>query len=218
VGTGYIVALTLVIAVPLGVGASIYLAEYARDDWFTRVVRFGVEALAGIPSIVFGLFGFALFVIALGLNFSILSGSLTLACLCLPVIIRTCEEAIKAVPVKLREASLSLGATKWQTITKVVLPAALPGIITAIILTVGRVVEETACLYVTMGGSSNMPTSIWSNARTLSLHLYYLAMETRAINKALATGVVLVLIIVVINFVTRWLTTRYVARSFGGSR
>jgi len=218
VGTGYIVALTLVIAVPLGVGASIYLAEYARDDWFTRVVRFGVEALAGIPSIVFGLFGFALFVIALGLNFSILSGSLTLACLCLPVIIRTCEEAIKAVPLKLREASLSLGATKWQTITKVVLPAALPGIITAIILTVGRVVEETACLYVTMGGSSNMPTSIWSNARTLSLHLYYLAMETRAINKALATGVVLVLIIVVINFVTRWLTTRYVARSFGGSR
>lgn len=217
VGTVYIIALTLAIAVPLGVGAAIYLAEYARDNWFTRIVRFGVEALAGIPSIVFGLFGFALFVIALGFNFSILSGSLTLACLCLPVIIRTCEEAIKAVPVKLREASLSLGATKWQTITRIILPAAFPGIVTAVILTVGRVVEETACLYVTMGGSSNFPTSIWSNARTLSLHLYYLAMETTAIDKALATGVILILIIVVINFVTRWLTNRYVARSFGGS-
>lgn len=218
VGTVYIVAVTLVIAVPLGIGAAIYLAEYARDNWFTRIVRFGVEALAGIPSIVFGLFGFALFVIALGLNFSILSGALTLACLCLPVIIRTCEEAIKAVPLNLREASLSLGATKWQTVISVVLPAAFPGIVTAVILTVGRVVEETACLYVTMGGSSNMPTSIWSNARTLSLHLYYLAMETTAIDKALATGVVLILIIVIINFVTRWLTNRYVARLFGGNR
>jgi len=202
----------------VGVGAAIYLSEYAVNNWFTKMVRFGVESLAGIPSIVFGLFGFALFVIALGFNFSILSGSLTLACLCLPVIIRTCEEAIKAVPGTYREASYGLGATKWQTIMHVILPAAIPGIITAIILTVGRIVEETACLYVTMGGSSNMPTSVWSNSRTLSLHLYYLAMETTAVDKALATGVILILIIVVINFVTRWLSNRYVAMTRGGNR
>lgn len=218
VGTLYLVALTLLIAVPLGVGAAIYLSEYAVNNWFTKMVRFGVESLAGIPSIVFGLFGFALFVIALGFNFSILSGSLTLACLCLPVIIRTCEEAIKAVPGTYMEASYGLGATKWQTIMHIILPAAIPGIITAIILTVGRIVEETACLYVTMGGSSNMPTSVWSNSRTLSLHLYYLAMETTAVDKALATGVILILIIVVINFVTRWLSNRYVAMTRGGNR
>ena len=218
VGTLYLVVLTLLIAVPLGVGAAIYLSEYAANNWFTRTVRFGVESLAGIPSIVFGLFGFALFVIALGFNFSILSGSLTLACLCLPVIIRTCEEAIKAVPDTYREASYGLGATKWQTIMHVILPTAIPGVITAIILTVGRIVEETACLYVTMGGSSNMPTSIWSNSRTLSLHLYYLAMETTAVDKALATGVILILIIVVINFTTRWLSSRYVAMTRGGNR
>lgn len=218
VGTVYLILVTLIIAVPLGIGAAIYLSEYASNNWFTRVVRFGVESLAGIPSIVFGLFGFALFVMALGFNFSILSGSMTLACLCLPVIIRTCEEAIKAVPVSYREASYGLGATKWQTIVHVILPAAIPGIITAIILTVGRVVEETACLYVTMGGSANMPTSLWSNARTLSLHLYYLAMETTAINKALATGVILILIIVVINFTTRWLSNRYISMYGGGKR
>ncbi len=210
-GTVYLIILTLIIALPMGIGAAIYLAEYSSNNLFTRIVRFGVESLAGIPSIVFGLFGFALFVIALGFNFSILSGSMTLACLCLPVIIRTCEEAIKTVPVTLREASLSLGATRWQTITNVVLPAAIPGIVTSIILTVGRVVEETACLYVTMGGSSNMPTSIWSNARTLSLHLYYLAMETTAINKALATGVILITIIIILNFSTRWLSNRFIS-------
>lgn len=218
VGTAYLIVLTLIIAMPLGLGGAIYLAEYAGNNWFTRIVRFGVESLAGIPSIVFGLFGFALFVLALNLSFSILSGSLTLACLCLPVIIRACEEAIKAVPKTYREASLSLGATKWQTIINVVLPAALPGIITAIILTVGRAVEETACLYVTMGGSSNMPTSIWSNARTLSLHLYYLAMETTAIHKALATGVILIIIIVVINFITRWASNRYLTAMYGENR
>ncbi len=216
VGTLYLIGITLLIAVPLGVGAAIYMAEYARNNWFTKLVRFGVESLAGIPSIVFGLFGFALFVTALGFNFSIMSGALTLACLCLPVIIRTCEEAMKAVPRTYREASYGLGATKWQTITHVILPAAIPGIITSIILTVGRVVEETACLYVTMGGSSNMPTSIWSSARTLSLHLYYLAMETTAINKALATGVILIIIIIIINFATRWLSDRYIAMSGGG--
>ena len=215
VGTVYIVILTLVIAAPLGIGAGVYLAEYASDNRFTRLIRYGVETLAGVPSIVFGLFGFALFVIALNFSFSLLSGALTLACLVLPTIIRTTEEAIRTVPRSYREASLALGATKWQTIRKVVLPSALPGIITAIILAIGRSVEETACLYVTLGGSANMPDSIFSNGRTLSLHLYYLAMETRAMDKALATGVILILTIIVINGITRWLSSRYMARMQG---
>jgi phosphate transport system permease protein len=209
------VALTILIATPLGVGAGIYLSEYARNNWFTKLIRYGVETLAGVPSIVFGLFGFALFVIALKFSFSILSGALTLACLVLPTIIRTTEEAIKTVPRDYREGSLALGATKWQTIKTVVLPSAMPGIVTAIILAIGRSVEETACLYVTMGGSANMPTSFLSNGRTLSLHLYYLAMDTTAMEKALATGIVLIFIIIVINWVTRWISRRYMRRLKG---
>ncbi len=215
VGTIYLVALTIIIATPLGVGAGIYLAEYARDNWFTRIIRYGVETLAGVPSIVFGLFGFALFVIALGFSFSILSGALTLACLVLPTVIRTTEEAVKAVPRDYREGSLALGATKWQTIKSVVLPSAMPGVVTAIILAIGRSVEETACLYVTMGGSANMPTTFLDNGRTLSLHLYYLAMDTMAMEKALATGIVLIFIIIVINWVTRWISQRYMRRLKG---
>lgn len=215
VGTIYLVGLTVLIATPLGVGAGIYLSEYARDNWFTKIIRYGVETLAGVPSIVFGLFGFALFVMALGFSFSILSGALTLACLVLPTIIRTTEEAIKTVPRDYREGSLALGATKWQTIKNVVLPSAMPGIVTAIILAIGRSVEETACLYVTMGGSANMPTTFLDNGRTLSLHLYYLAMDTMAMDKALATGVVLIFIIIVINWVTRWISRRYMRKLKG---
>jgi phosphate transport system permease protein len=215
VGTFYIAILTIVIATPLGLGAAIYLTEYATDNWVTKAIRYGVETLAGVPSIIFGLFGFALFVTILHFNFSILSGALTLACLVLPTFIRTAEEAIKAVPNSYREAGLALAATKWQTISRVVLPAALPGIITAVILCVGRSVEETACLYVTIGGSAAMPTSFLSGGRTLSLHLYYLAMETRALDKAMATGVVLIVIILLINGVTNWLTRRFHAKMMG---
>lgn len=215
VGTFYIAILTIAIAAPLGLGAAIYLAEYAADNWVTKTIRYGVETLAGVPSIIFGLFGFALFVTILHFNFSILSGALTLACLVLPTFIRTAEEAIKAVPNSYREAGLALAATKWQTVSRVVLPAALPGIITAVILCVGRSVEETACLYVTMGGSAAMPTSFLSGGRTLSLHLYYLAMETRALDKAMATGVVLIVIILLINGITNWLTRRFHARMMG---
>jgi len=215
VGTAYIVVLTLAMAAPLGIGAGIYLAEYASDNWFTRIVRWVIDTLAGVPSIVFGLFGFALFVIALKLSFCILAGALTLACLVLPTIIRTTEEALKAVPQGHREGSLALGATRWQTIRHVVLPAAMPGIVTAIILAIGRSVEETACLYVTMGGSSNMPITPLDNGRTLSLHLFYLAMNTNAMEKALATGVVLIIIIVIINAITRWLSTRWMKHMQG---
>src|SRR5512136_1667238 len=126
--TLYLITLTMAIVVPLGVGAAIYLSEYASDNRLTRLIRFGTEVLAGVPSIVFGMFGFALLVIALHFNFSILSGALTLVCLLLPTLIRTSEEAIRAVPRSYREAALALGATKWQTTWRVTLPAAITGI------------------------------------------------------------------------------------------
>jgi phosphate transport system permease protein len=215
VSTLYLIVLTMVILIIHGLGADIYLAEYARNNWFTRIVRYAVETLAGVPSIVFGLFGFAVFVTVLHFKFSILSGALTLVCLLLPTLIRTSEEAIKAVPRGHREASLALGTTKWQTIRHVILPAAMPGIITGVILCIGRAIGETACLYVTMGGSSAMPTSFLSGGRTLALHLFYLATDTRAFAKAMATGVILIIIIIAINFLTNYLSSRFQRRIQG---
>ncbi|MFN2292366.1 MAG: phosphate ABC transporter permease PstA, partial [Anaerolineae bacterium] len=164
VATLYLVVFTMVLATPIGVGAAIYLTEYAADasrrsKFLARLImvaRAGVEILAGVPSIIYGLFGFALFVVAMNTftgGFSILSASLAGACMVLPVIIRTSEEALLAVPRSYREGSLALGATKWQTITQLVLPAALPGIVTGLILSVGRIVAETAIFWVTIGGS-----------------------------------------------------------------
>jgi len=217
VSTVYLVVVTIVILVPIGLGAAIYLAEYAPDNRMTRLIRYGVETLAGVPSIIFGLFGFALFVTALHFNFSILSGALTLVCLLLPTMIRTSEEAIKSVPYAHREAALALGTTRWQMVSRVLLPTALPGIVTAIILCVGRAIEETACLYVTLGGSAAMPSSLLSGGRTLSLHVFYLAMETRAFDKAMATGAVLIITIIVINSLTNWLSYRFQKRMRGAS-
>jgi phosphate transport system permease protein len=145
------------------------------------------------------LFGYALFVSTLKFGFSLLSAALAGACLVLPTIIRTTEEALRAVPDDYRRGSLALGATKWQTLYRIVLPAALPGIITGIILSVGRVISETAIFYVTLGGSYRLPTSIMDGGRTLALHLYYLAMDTRAFDKAMGTGAVLVVMIILIN-------------------
>lgn len=213
--TLYLIGITVIILVPIGVGAAVYLAEYARDNRLTRLIRYGVEVLAGVPSILFGLFGFALFVTALHFSFSIVSGALTLVCLLLHTMIRTTEEAIRSVPYSHREAALALGATRWQMIYRVVLPTALPGIVTAIILCVGRAIGETACLYVTMGGSAAMPNSIFDGGRALSLHVFYLAMETRAFEKAMATGAVLIVTIIVINAVTNWLSYRFQARMRG---
>jgi len=216
--TFYLVGLTLLIATPLGVGAAMFLIEYAGEQSlgskFLRsmisVANFAVETLAGIPSIIFGLFGYALFVSTLKFGFSLLSAALAGACLVLPTIIRTTEEALLAVPNDYRRGSLALGATKWQTLYRVVLPASTPGIITGIILSVGRVISETAIFFVTLGGSYRMPTSIMDSGRTLALHLYYLAMDTRAFDKAMGTGAVLVVMIILINllidFVSRKLT------------
>lgn len=209
VSTLYIVTVTLLILVPVGLGAAIYLAEYAPNNRFTRVIRYGVETLSGVPSIIFGLFGYALFVTVLNFSFSILSGSLTLVCLLLPTMIRTSEEAIKSVPYAYREAALALGTTRWQMVSRVLLPAALPGIVTSVILCIGRAIEETACLYVTLGGSAAMPTSLFSGGRTLSLHVYYLAMETNALDKAMTTAAVLIITIILINSLTNFIVFRF---------
>ncbi len=200
-----LVLLTMAVAAPVGVGAAIYLVEYGearggrRGRRFVRWVRFGVETLAGVPSILFGLFGYALFVSALHFGFSLLAAGLTGACLILPVIIRTSEEALRAVPRAYREGGLALGATHWQTIWRVVLPSALSGIATGLVLSVGRIIGETAVFYVTLGGSYRKPTSLLSGGRTMALHLFYLAMETRAFDKAMGTAVVLVLAVIFVN-------------------
>ena len=220
VTTFYLALLTIAIATPLGVGAAVYLVEYAgemqgRGGLIPRLVglaRFGVETLAGVPSIVFGLFGYALFVTTMRFGFSLLSAGLAGACLILPVIIRASEEALRAVPRSYREGSLALGTTQWQTVWGIVLPAALPGIITGIVLSVGRVVSETAVFYVTLGGSYRMPTSLLSGGRTMALHVYYLAMDTRAFDKAMGTGAILILSIILINAVINYLSRRLTVR------
>lgn len=213
--TLWLVGATLVVTVPLGIGAAIYLAEYARDTWRTEIVRRGVELLAGIPSIVFGLFGLAIFVQVFDLGLSIISGSLTLACLLLPFMIRSTEEAMRSVPRSHREASLALGATRWQMVRSVVLPSALPGIITGIILCAGGAVAESACLYVVMGGSAEMPGTPLDGGRSLAVHIFYLINETNALDKAMATGAVLMVFVLVLNIATRFLSWQYRARVGG---
>lgn len=203
VGTLYLTAASLLLAVPLGVAAAVYLEEYARtDSKFAWLVNLTAETLAGIPSIIFGLFGFIFFVIFLGLGWSIISGALTLAIMILPTITRTAQEAILSVPREYRENSLALGAGKWQTVRRVVIPPALPGIITGIILSIGRAVGETAAIILTAGSSLNMPLSLSDPARTMSVHLYLLAMEGISMERAFATAFLIILLIVIINCLT----------------
>jgi phosphate transport system permease protein len=226
VTTLYLVALTIIIATPLGVGAAIYLAEYAGEAqresrlvaWLIAIARTGVEILAGVPSIIFGLFGFALFVSFMKLKFSLLSAGLSGACLILPVIIRTSEEALLAVPRSYREASLGLGATKWQTTWSVILPAATPGVVTGIILSIGRIVAETAIFWVTLGGSYRLPENLLSSGRSMALHVYMLATETRAFEKAMGTAAILIASIVLLNLTITYVSRRLTARVQGKGR
>ena len=223
VTTLYLVIVTIAIATPLGVGAAIYLVEYSHETCATSkfaallvaAARMGIEILAGVPSIVFGLFGFALFVSALKLKFSLMSAGLSGACLILPVIVRTSEEALRTVPRSYREGSLALGATRWQTIIKVVLPAATPGVITGVVLSVGRIVAETAIFWVTLGGSYRLPTNLMSSGRTMALHVYMLASETRAFDKAMGTAAVLIIAIVALNLVINYASRALAWRAMG---
>lgn len=212
VGTLLVTAVAIIVATPFGVGTAFYLTEYTQEDIVTRIIRFSAESLSGIPSIVYGLFGFIFFVINLKLGWSILSGGLTLAVMILPTIIRTSEEAIRTVPSQYREVSFSLGGTKWQTIIKVVFPSALPGIATGVILGIGRCVAETAAVILTAGSALRMPTSIFSPTRTMAVHFYILAREGISMEKAFGTAALLIMIILLINVVANMLVNRFVAK------
>lgn len=215
VGTVYFTLVSLLFAAPIGVGSAIYLSEYAQDKWYVSVIRFAAETLAAVPSIVFGLFGFIFFVILLEPitnGWSIVSGALTAACMILPTLIRASEEAIRAVPVSYREGSFALGATRWQTVCKVVLPGAAPGILTAVILSIGRVVGETAALLLTLGGGLNIPRSIFEPTRTLALHLYLVAMEVGAMDMAFGTAAVLIIAVLLINLSAYWVMRRFIGK------
>lgn len=203
VGTFYLIVGSVLFAFPLGVMAAIYLQEYAADGWMVRFIRVMNNCLSGIPSIVFGLFGMALFVGKLGFGDSILAGSLTLGLLILPVIIRTTEEALKAIPDTFRMASLALGGTKLQTIFRVVLPMAFPNIITGLILGIGRVSGETAPILFTVAAYflPHLPTSIFDQAMALPYHLYVIATSGTDIegSRPIAYGTALVLIVLVLG-------------------
>ncbi|HPE88674.1 MAG TPA: phosphate ABC transporter permease PstA [Spirochaetales bacterium] len=201
--TLFMVLLTMAMAAPIGVAAAVYLVEYARDGRVLALLRLGTETLAGIPSIIFGLFGFLFFVDILGFGFGLLSGSLTLTLMILPTIVRSAEEALKAVPRSMREGSLALGATKLQTIGRVVVPAAMPGIATGVILAMGRAVGETAALIFTMGSDYQLADGLFSSARSLSTHVYLLFAEGVSFDKAFATATVLVVVVLGINLAAK---------------
>lgn len=205
IGTLYLIAVALAFAAPVGILAAINLAEYTRKGRLIKALRFATDTLAGVPSIIFGLFGFAFLVIFLGFRWSILSGGLTLGIMILPTIIKTAEEAIKSVPRKYREGSLALGGGKWQTVCRIVLPAALPGIVAGILLGTGRAVGETAALLLTAGSSLSLPTSLMDPSRSLSIHLYTLASEGTSLRNAYGTATVLIFIILAINIAANFL-------------
>jgi len=192
--------MALIIAAPLGIGAAIYLVEYAkRGSKAVKLVRMTTETLSGIPSIVYGLFGLLFFVTSLGWGYSMLSGALTLSIMILPLIMRSSEEALKAVPENYREGAFGLGAGKLRTVFRIILPSAMPGILAGIILSIGRIVGETAALIYTAGTVAQIPANPMQSSRTLSVHMYALSSEGLHINEGYATAVVLLIVVVLIN-------------------
>lgn len=209
INTVYITFFTLLCAVPIGIFSAIYLVEYAkRGSKLVKIIRITTETLAGIPSIVFGLFGFLAFVLALGWGYSMIAGILTLTMMVLPTIIRTTEEALLAVPDSYREGSFGLGAGKLRTIFKIILPSAVSGILSGVILAIGRIVGETAALIYTSGTVAEMSTSLMDSARTLSVHLYCLLSEGLFTNQAYATAVILLVLVVGINALSNFIAKK----------
>ena len=209
INTLIMTVLSLVLAVPLGIFAAIYLVEYAkRGNKLVEVVRLTAETLSGIPSIVYGLFGMLFFVKALGWGLCLLSGAATMAIMILPLIMRTTEEALKSVPDSFRERSFGLGAGKLRTVFCIILPSAVPGILSGVILGIGRIVGETAALMYTAGTIAEIPANVMGSGRTLALHMYVLSCEGLHINQAYATAVVLLLIVLVINAVSSFIAKR----------
>jgi phosphate transport system permease protein len=214
VTTLYTVFLAIMVATPIGVLAAVYLQEYAKKGKIVNCIRFATESLAGIPSIVYGLFGGIFFVITLKMGYSILAGSLTVSIIILPVIIRTTEEALKTVPNGYREASLAMGATKFQTLYKVVIPSAAPGILSGIILSIGRVVGESAAILLTAGTVAQMPTGIFDSARTLTVQSYLVAKETGDIQAAASVGLVLIVIVLCLNSLAKFVVKKFSKESY----
>ncbi|WP_244985847.1 phosphate ABC transporter permease PstA [Anaerosalibacter bizertensis] len=207
--TFYIVLLAVSISTPIGIWTAIYLNEYARDNKLVHLIRFAIQSLAGVPSIIFGLFGMIVFVVGLNFKWSILSGALTLSIMILPIIIKTTEEALKSVPLSIREGSLALGASKVRTIKAVVIPSALPGIIISVILSIGRIVGETAAVYLTAGMVPRAAVSPLDSGRTLSVHLYLLAKEGISFERAYFTATILVLFVLCINLISNRLAKKF---------
>ena len=201
--------LSLIVAVPLGIGAAIYLTEYARrGNKLVKLVRITAETLSGIPSIIYGLFGSLFFVIALKMGLSLLSGALTLSIMVLPLIMRSTEEALLAVPDSYREGSFGLGAGRLRTTFKVVLPSAIPGILAGVILAIGRIVGETAALIYTAGTVPKVASGLFDSTRTLSVHMYAISQEGLYINQSYATAVVLLVIVIGINALSAWVAKK----------
>lgn len=213
VGTIYLVLGTIIFAVPLGVLGAIYLSEYAKPGTITRLVRLSIVNLAGVPSIVYGLFGFGVFVLLLRFGASILAGSLTLALLVLPVVIVAAEEAVQAVPQTFREASLALGATKWQTIRRVVLPNSMSGILTGIVLAIGRGAGETAPILFTVAAFylPHLPRSVFDQAMALPYHLYVMTTQVPNVPPTVKWGTALTLLTLVLgmNLIASVIRTRF---------
>ena len=203
INTVQMVLVALVIAVPFGIGSAIYLVEYAKKgNRLVTIIRLTTETLSGIPSIIYGLFGYLCFNVAIKMGYSILSGGLTLAIMILPLVMRTTEEALLAVPDSYREGSYGLGAGKCRTIFKLVLPSAVPGILSGVILSIGRIVGETASLIFTAGTVGDIASGLTSSGRTLAVHMYLLANEGLYINKAYAVAVVLLVLVLLLNGVS----------------
>ena len=208
VTTILMILISLLIATPIGILAAVYLHEYAKQGRLVSIIRYATESLTGIPSIIYGLFGAVFFVAILKLGMSILAASLTLTIIVLPVIIRTTEEALKTVPATYREGSLALGTTKLQTLLKVILPSAMPGILSGIILSIGRIVGESAAIFLTAGTVAAMPSSIFSSARTLTVHSYLVTQEAGDIGLAAAVGIVLIVIILALNLSATYISKK----------
>lgn len=201
-----VIVISILFAVPVGIFAAIYLNEYAKNRKLVETVNFAIDSLAGIPSILYGLFGLVFFVTTMHMSWSILAGSLTLAIMILPTIIRVTQESLKMIPDGFREGSYALGASKVITLGRIVIPSASRGIITAVILSIGRIVGETAAVFLTVGTVDRMPTGVFSSGRTLSVHLYLLVKEAigpEAFSEAFGTATLLILIILIIVIFTQ---------------
>lgn len=209
INTILMTALSLVFAAPVGIFSAIYLVEYApRGNKIVALIRLTTETLAGIPSIIYGLFGYLFFVTTLGFGYSFLSGAVTLAIMVLPLIMRTTEEALKSVPDSYREGSFGLGAGRLRTVFRIVLPAAVPGILAGVILSVGRIVGETAALIFTAGTAPVIPESVMHSGRTLSVHMYALWTEGLYTDQSYATAVVLLVVVIGINALSSYLAKK----------